>query len=67
MQAMRQRIRESQSLWTYEYTANYITEKIAATSSDPATYEYRANDTICEAGNYTTVRLSVIRASRVTH
>ena len=45
-------------MWTYEYTAEYINEAIAATASDKSTYEYRANDTICEAGNYTTVRLS---------
>ena len=53
---MRQRIRETQPLWTYNYTAEYVTEKVVATATDPATFEYRANDTACEAGNYTTVR-----------
>ena len=43
-------------MWTYEYTAEYITETISKAASDAAVYEYRANDTICEAGNYTTVR-----------
>ena len=56
MQAMRQRVRESRPMWTYEYTAQYITETISKAASDPSTYEYRVNDTICEAGNYTTVR-----------
>ena len=53
---MRQRIRETQPLWTYNYTADYITERVAASSSNPMTFGYRANDTTCEAGNYTTVR-----------
>ncbi len=43
-------------MWTYNYTADYITERVAAASSNPLTFGYRANDTACEAGNYTTVR-----------
>ncbi len=53
---MRQRIRESRQFWTYEYMAEYVTEKVAATAGDPLLDVYRANDTVCEAGNYTTVR-----------
>ena len=56
MQAMRQRIRESRHMWTYEYMAEYVTEKVASTAGDPQLDVYHANDTICEAGNYTTVR-----------
>ena len=43
-------------MWTYNYTADYITERVAAASSNPLTFGYRTNDTACEAGNYTTVR-----------
>ena len=43
-------------MWTYEYMAQYVTEKVNATAGEPLLDVYRANDTICEAGNYTTVR-----------
>ena len=59
-QAMRQRIRDSRHMWTYEYMAQYVTEKVAATAGDPELGVYRANDTICEAGNYTTVRVKAL-------
>ena len=55
-QAMRQRIRDSRHMWTYDYMAAYITAKVLATAGDPQLDVYYANDTNCEAGNYTTVR-----------
>ena len=42
-------------MWTYEYMESYVTQKVLDTAGDPSLDVYRANDTICEAGNYTTV------------
>ncbi len=57
LQAMRERIRETRHMWTYAYMEQYVTQKVLDTAGDPALDVYRANDTICEAGNYTTVSL----------
>ena len=54
-QAMRERIRETRHMWTYAYMEQYVTQKVLDTAGDPQLDVYRANDTICEAGNYTTV------------
>ena len=56
VQAMRERIRETRHMWTYAYMEQYVTQKVLDTAGDPSLDVYRANDTICQAGNYTTVR-----------
>lgn len=48
-QEMRANIRATRYMWSYPYTINYITSRIANTSGDPGLNEYRLNGTECSS------------------
>ena len=49
MQAMRANIRASQHMWRYNFTAQYIVDRVNGTRGDPQLDAYQPNSTDCAA------------------